>query len=62
MAYWYLNKQTNKAEIFGSITALCKYTGLKKDNLYTKFGREGHLVFENDIHWIRKLEIKRGGK
>ena len=62
MAFIYLNKKTNKADIFGSISALCKYTKMKPDNFYTHFGRLGNVVFENETVRIVKCTIKRGGK
>jgi hypothetical protein len=61
MAFIYLNKNTHEALIFGSITSLCCYTGLKKDNFYTHFGRLGNTEFENENVRIVKTEIKRGG-
>ena len=61
MAFIYLNKNTHEALIFGSITSLCCYTGLKKDNFYTHFCRLGNTEFENDNVRIVKTEIKRGG-
>ena len=61
MSYIYHNKETNNLLCFGSITALCKYTGIKPDNLYTNFNRKGLNEFENDSYRIVKTEIKRGG-
>jgi len=62
MSFWYLNKENNKAEIFRSISALCKHTGMKPDNFYTHFGRLNNTEFENENVRIVKCEIKRGGK
>lgn len=62
MAYIYLNKQTNELRCFGGITALCKATGIKPDNLYHNFSRKGLKDFENDSYRIVKVEIERGGK
>ena len=62
MSFWYLNKENNKAEIFGSISDLCKHTGMKPDNFYTHFGRLNNTEFENENVRIVKCEIKRGGK
>jgi len=62
MSFWYLNKHNKEALIFGSITSLCRYTGMKPDNFYTHFGRLGNTEFENENVRIVKTEIKRGGK
>lgn len=59
MAYIYLNKETNEARIFGSITALCNATGIKPDNLYTCFSRNKLKEFENDQYRIIKTPIER---
>lgn len=61
MAYWYLNKLTGEARIFGGITALSKATGIKPDNLYSNFGRNNKTEFENDGYRIVKTEVERGG-
>jgi len=62
MSFWYLNKKTNEVLVFGSISALCKHTGMKPDNFYTHFGRLNKNEFENEFVRIVKTEIKRGGK
>lgn len=59
MAYIYLNKETNEARIFGSITSLCNATGVKPDNLYTAFGRNKLKEFENKNYRIVKTKIER---
>jgi hypothetical protein len=59
MSYIHLNKETNEILCFGSITALCKYTGIKPDNLYTNFNRKGLNEFENKSYRIVKTEIIR---
>ena len=61
MAYIHLNKETNKLRCFGGITALCKATGIKPDNLYTNFNRKDLSEFENDLYRIVKVEVERGG-
>ncbi len=62
MAFWFLNKKTNEAEIYGGISALCSDTGMKPDNFYTHFGRLKNTEFENENVRIVKRKIKRGGK
>jgi hypothetical protein len=37
--FWFLNKQTNTPEIFGSVSAICAKTELKEDALYYHFSR-----------------------
>jgi len=59
MAYIYLNKQTNEARVFGSITSLSNATGIKPDNLYTQFSRKGLKEYENDSYRIIKTKIER---
>ena len=60
MAYWYLDKQTKEARIFGSITSLCKHAGLKKDAMYYHFTRNKKKEVENDLYRIVKTKIERG--
>jgi len=62
MAYWYLDKKTKEARIFGGITALCKATRIKPDNLYTNFNRNEKKEFENNDYRIVKTDVERGGK
>lgn len=57
--FWFLDKQTNRAEIFGSIQSICDDTDLKPDNLYTIFGRKKQTEFENEKYRIVKTKIKR---
>ncbi len=59
MAYIYLNKETNEARIFGSITSLCSAKNIKPDNLYTCFSRNKLNEFENDSYRIIKTKIER---
>lgn len=40
MAFWYLNKKTNKAAIFGSLAKLAEVTGLNVNTLYSHFSRK----------------------
>ena len=54
-----LDKQTNTPAVFGSIKAICNHTDLKRDNLYTVFGRKKLTEFENERYRIAKIDIKR---
>ena len=57
--FWFLDKQTNTPEIFGSIQAICNHSDLKRDNLYTIFGRKQLSEFENEKYRIVKTIITR---
>lgn len=57
--FWYLNKQTNAAEIFGSISAICENTGLKLDTLYYHFSRMKRREFESENIRIVKCQVIR---
>ena len=57
--FWLLDKQTNTPGVFGSIKAICNHTDLKRDSLYTAFGRKKQSEYENDRYRIAKIDIKR---
>jgi hypothetical protein len=57
--FWFLDKQSNTAEIFGSITSLCERTGLKSEALYYQFSRMKKLEFEDDRFRIVKCVVQR---
>ena len=57
--FWYLNKQTNAAEIFGSVKAIVKHTDLKPDNIYRVFSRIKLSEYENEYCRIVKMAVKR---
>lgn len=59
MAYIYLNNETGKYRVFGSIKALCTQLDLKVDNFYTHFGRKGKTEFDGDGFKIIKADIER---
>ncbi len=59
MAYIYLNNETGKYRVFGSIKTLCIQLDLKVDNFYTHFGRKGNTEFETERYKIIKAEIER---
>ena len=62
MPFWYLNKKTDKADIFGSLPILSAFTGLNLNKLREHFSRKKETVFVDDNHRIEKLDIKTGGK
>ncbi len=57
--FWFLNKLTNNADIFGSISAICENTGLKPDSLYYHFSRMKRNEFQNDNFRIVKCQVRR---
>lgn len=59
MAFWFLNKQTGQARIFGSVSAICANTDLKPDALYYHFSRLNRDEYENGQYRVVKCEIER---
>ncbi len=57
--FWYINKQDNTPEIFGSVSAICAKTGLKEDVLYYHFSRLKRAEFENEKYRIVKCKVVR---
>lgn len=57
--FWLLDKQANIPGIFGSITAICDFTGLKAENLYYHFSRMKKKEFENNKYRIVKCSVQR---
>jgi len=55
--FWFLNKQTNTPEIFGSVSAICAKKELKKDALYYHFSRLKRTEFENEKYRIVKCKV-----
>ena len=55
--FWLLDKQTNTPGIFGSIKAICNHTDLKRDSLYTVFGRKKSTEYEKVflLRWNKQL-------
>lgn len=60
--YTLYNKKSKKVDVFGSIAALCKNTGLKTSPLYYYFGIQKNKKYENKEIRIEKDVVKRGGK
>lgn len=57
--FWFLNKTTNTPGIFGSVSAICENTNLKKDTLYYHFSRLKKTEFENEKYRIVKCNVIR---
>lgn len=54
--YWYLNKETDEPNIFTSLMAIHKHTGIKYDTLTYHFSRNKRMKFEDDVHKIVRVE------
>jgi hypothetical protein len=61
MAYIYLNKETLKYRLFGSLPIMCKKCNLDYGSLQYNF-RDGKTEFENEFVKIFKVTLERGGK
>jgi hypothetical protein len=59
MAFWLLNKETNEARIFGSVSKLCEETTLGTDNMYRHFGRNKEKEYNNPSYRIVSTEIEK---
>ena len=57
--FWTLNKQTEKAAVIGSITAVAKQTGINKAVLYYNFSKLKKLEYTNSDWRIVKTELIR---
>ena len=57
--FWFLNKETNTPDIFGSVSAICAKTELKVDVLYYHFSRLKKSEFENKKYRIVKCKPVR---
>jgi hypothetical protein len=57
--FWFLDKQANTPEIFGSVSAICAKTELKEDALYYHFSRLKKNEFENEKYRIVKCKVVR---
>lgn len=61
MAYIYLNKETNKYRLFGSLPVMCKSCDLDYPSLQYAF-RNDKTEYENKTVKIVKATLERGGK
>lgn len=61
--YWFLNKKTNAAEIYGGITAILRHEKLEKTEYKSRFSetfsRKKLKTFEDDCYRIEKKSPKR---
>lgn len=60
--FWFLNKQTNTPEIFGSISAICGVTDLNPNSLYYHFSRLKSKDYEDEKYRIVKCKVNRVGQ
>jgi hypothetical protein len=61
MAYIYLNKETAKYRLFGSLPVMCKECDLDYTHFQYAF-RDNKTEYENDTLKIIKVALERGGK
>lgn len=61
MAYIYLNKETNKYRLFGSLPVMCKSCDLDYTHIQYAF-RDKKMEYETESIKIIKLRLERGGK
>ena len=57
MAYWFLNKQTKEAKVFGSMVSISQNENFKLDMLQYHFTRHKRKEFENDKYRIVKTNV-----
>lgn len=61
MAYIYLNKETNRYRLFGSLPVICKSFNLDYRHIQYAF-RDKKTEYETDTLKIIKVTLERGGK
>ncbi|MCF8218739.1 MAG: hypothetical protein K9J21_07130 [Bacteroidales bacterium] len=59
MPYWFLNKQTGAAEIYGSIPVMAADIDLSVNQLKYQFSRLKKKQYETDKYRIVKRPIRR---
>jgi len=60
MAFWFLNKETNTAKIYGGVSALLKHEDIEpthKSKLQENFSRKKLNAFEDDVYRIERCEV-----
>jgi hypothetical protein len=57
MPYWFLNKETNKTGIYGSLPVLCKENNLEYKKIQYQFRKL--TKFETDKLWIERKPLQR---
>jgi len=62
MPYWFLNKQTNEARVFGSRSPIVECTDLTENELNHAFSRKKQSEYENEKYRIVRVNLERGGK
>jgi hypothetical protein len=62
MPYWFLNKQTRKARVFGSRSPIVECTDLTENELNHAFSRKKQSEYENEKYRIVRVDLERGGK
>jgi hypothetical protein len=58
--FWYLNKKTNTAEIFGSVSSILKHEKIEdttyNSKMYECFSRKKLDIFEDETYRIERKE------
>jgi hypothetical protein len=62
MPYWFLNKKTGEARVFGSRSPILEATELTANELEYIFVKKKLLEFETDQYRIVRVDLERGGK
>lgn len=60
MPFWFLNKETNTAKIYGGVSAIIKHEGIEqthKSRLTEHFSRKKLNAFEDDVYRIERCEV-----
>ena len=60
MAFWFLNKTTNTAKIYGGVSAILKHEEIEqthKSRLSEHFSRKKLNAFEDDVYRIERCEV-----
>ena len=57
--FWFINKETNTPDIFGSVSAICAKTEFEENELYYQFSRLKKKEFENEKYRIVKCKVIR---
>ena len=64
--FWYLNKKTNTAEIFGGVTAILRHENLEDTEYRSRFdecfSRKKLNIFEDETYRIERKELIKAAR